>query len=168
MENQTTGFEIEKKFLIAYPDLSLLEKTADRKLFLEQTYLLSEEGERARVRKITEEEKVTYIKTTKRKISAMRRIETEEIISAEAYYTELKKADPKRRKIEKTRYVISHENHRLEIDVFPFWSDKAFLEIELSDEAESFSIPSVFRVLRDVTEDSRYTNASLALSLPEE
>ena len=80
----------------------------------------------------------------------------------------LESADPNRRKIEKTRYVIPHENHLLEIDIFPFWRDKAFLEIELADENEPFSIPAMFSLIRDVTEDGRYTNASLALALPEE
>ncbi len=162
-----SGYEIERKFLIAMPCEATLHEKAERRLDIKQTYLLGAAGESVRIRKITENEAVTYIKTVKKRISAIRRMETETEVTEAEYIELLKKADPERRSIEKVRYCVPHGNHMLEIDVFPFWTDKAFLEVELSHEGEAFVIPPDFTVLREVTEDSRYTNASLARNLPE-
>lgn len=61
----------------------------------------------------------------------------------------------------------------LEIDLFPFWKDRAFCEVELAREEETVNLPPWLEVIREVTDDPRYTNASLALylacgTLPEE
>ncbi len=161
------NLEIERKFLIVYPDLLWLEKSATRKLLLEQTYLLASEGESARVRKSEENGAVTYIKTIKKKITDISRVEMEDAISKEEYAVLLKQADPERRTITKVRYCVPYDGHVLEIDIFPFWKDKAYLEIELSREDETYKIPEGITVLKEVTGDTRYTNASLARSLPE-
>lgn len=160
-------FEIERKFLIAMPDLQWLSGKALRRLEMVQTYLLAADGESSRVRKITENGTVTYIQTMKKRISNIKRLETEAEITAEEYATLLEKADSARRPIRKVRYCVPHGRHMLEIDIFSFWQDKAFLEVELVDEKEEISLPSEFIVLREVTEDRRYTNAALAKELPE-
>lgn len=46
-----------------------------------------------------------------------------------------------RRQIRKDRYCLTYENQYFEIDVYPFWNDKAILEIELSDEKSRHQIP---------------------------
>jgi CYTH domain-containing protein len=43
-------------------------------------------------------------------------------------------ADPSCRPIRKTRYCLTYKNQYFEIDVYPFWNDKAIIEIEQSDE----------------------------------
>lgn len=160
-------FEIERKFLIAMPDLQWLSGKAVRRLEMVQTYLLAADGESSRVRQITENGTVTYIQTIKKRISNIKRLETETEITAEEYATLLEKADPARRPIRKVRYCVPYGRHMLEIDIFSFWQDKAFLEVELADEKEEITLPSEFLVLREVTEDRRYTNAALAKELPE-
>ena len=76
--------EIERKFLIFYPDLSLLNNMhACRRVPLSQTYLDTPEEGRFRVRKRGEGEDAVFIKTVKKKISEIRRIEIEESISEE-------------------------------------------------------------------------------------
>ena len=70
--------------------------------------------------------------------------------------------------IYKCRYCIPYEGHMLEIDVFPFWKSQAYLEVELSDENEAFSLPPYIKIIRDVTADGRYTNHSLAYRVPDE
>ncbi len=167
MKGKREDFEIERKFLIAYPDIPFLEKKAARRLSIVQTYLCAPAGESARVRQITEQGKITFIKTIKKRISDFRRIETEEEISETAYKKLLETADPMRNPIEKTRYCVPFSGHILEIDIFPFWNDKAFLEVELSAEMEEFQTPDWLHIIREVTEDKRYTNASLAIMLPE-
>ena len=66
------------------------------------------------------------------------------------------------RKINKTRYCLSFESRYFEIDVFPFWSDKALLELELLSEDEAFELPPFFEVIKEVTEDSSYKNSVIA------
>lgn len=167
MGNKTPGFEIERKFLIHMPDRIWLEEKASHIYKMRQTYLASENGKNARVRQITEGDTVRYVHTVKKRISDLKREETEQEISLEAYEALLKCADPERKTIEKTRYCVPYGQHLMEIDIFPFWKDKVFLEIELSEESEAFALPTEIRVIREVTSDKRYTNAALSKELPE-
>lgn len=166
MHNKS-GYEIERKFLIAMPSEHWLNTVSDRKLEILQTYLLSDEIESARVRQVVENGVSSFYYTIKKKISMIKRLETESEITKEMYENFLKKSDPSRRRIQKVRYCVPYQNHVFEIDIFPFWNDKAFLEVELSSESEMFSLPPEICVLREVTEDKRYTNAALAKEIPE-
>jgi len=168
MGNKTPGYEIERKFLICMPEKTFLEDNADRILQIRQSYLATQKGESARVRQITEGKTVTYVHTVKRRISDIKREETEREISREEYEKLLRLLDKDRNEIIKTRYCLPHGNHIFEIDVFPFWTDKAFLEVELSCENETFLLPHGISVIREVTEDARYTNAALAREIPDE
>ena len=163
----STPIETERKFLIRMPDLSLLSSLEGvRVMNMEQTYLVSEQGKNSRVRKIDENGKLRFIKTTKQRISTLSCYEQEEDISAEKYENELKSADPKRSTVIKTRYAFPYARHTVEIDVYPFWSDRAILEIELSNESESIEMPDFIEVIREVSEDNRYKNTNLAISIP--
>ncbi len=153
------GLEIERKFLIEYPDeKALLSKKGCRKAQLAQAYI---EGG-GRVRKIAENGKTTYIKTVKRHISDLVREETEWEIDESEYNLGLLNRVKGTSVIEKVRYSIPFNGQVLEVDVFPFWSDRAFLEIELKDEAEDYMIPDYIKVIREVTADKRYRNSHLA------
>ena len=57
-----------------------------------QTYLKTNDGSTARVRMVEENQKITYIKTVKNKISALSHYEEEHEIDIEQYNKELKKA----------------------------------------------------------------------------
>ena len=71
-------------------------------------------------------------------------------------------ADTTKRQIRKTRYCLTYENQYFEIDIYPFWNDKAIAEIELSDENAKIVFPKEIRVIKEVTDDDSYKNASLA------
>ena len=58
--------------------------------------------------------------------------------------------------IRKNRYCLSFENQYFEIDVYPFWNDKAIMEIELCEENQKISIPNFIKVIKDVTDDDEY------------
>ncbi|MBR3294180.1 MAG: hypothetical protein IKI69_07180 [Oscillospiraceae bacterium] len=163
-----THYEIERRFLIRYPDLCWLDTAAEKSAIV-QTYLLSaEKGITERVRKRGGKEAFVYTHTTKKRISAARRIEIEEEIDEAQYRRLLQRADPARRTIEKTRYCLRENDLLFEIDVFPFWNDRAILEIELDDENQPFHIPAMIQCLREITRDKRYTNASLARAIPQD
>lgn len=161
--------EIERKFLIAYPDLLKLDELCggDRSEIV-QTYLLSEPGKSERVRARTKNGKTVYTHNVKIRLSAMKRVELEDTVDEAAYRELLTRADPACRQIEKTRYCLRHGDFVYEIDVFPFWKDKAFLEVEIPSEDTAFELPPIFRVIREVTEDDRYTNHALAYALPKD
>ena len=156
-------FEIERKFLIEYPDIAWLEKQPNcHKVDIIQTYLHSGNGDEIRVRQRGENGSYTYYQTTKRTITGVKRLELERRLSQREYLAQLMEADPALRPIRKTRYCLTWEEQYFEIDIYPFWKDKAILEIELSDENEPIRFPKELKVIREVTEDEEYKNASLA------
>ena len=157
-------FEIERKFLIEYPDISWLENNPNcRRIEIIQTYLKSEEGDEVRVRQRGTDGNYVYFKTTKRKISDVKRVEIEKRLSEKEYLTLLMEADTSRRQIRKTRYCLTYEGQYFEIDVYPFWNDKAITEIELSSEDQEIHFPKKIKVIKEVTDDDAYKNANLAL-----
>lgn len=160
------GFEIERKFLVAMPERAFLEACESSKIT--QIYLLGEENTTDRVRKRVRGGRCEYTHTVKRKLNSMRRIEDERVIGAENFDALLSRADPARRPIEKTRHCFTHGGRLWELDVFPFWEDRAILEIELRDEAESVELPPGVRLIREVTDDPRYSNSALSLEIPED
>ena len=158
------GLEIEKKYLIAYPDEELLLKKGAVVKEIEQTYLTSDVGSE-RVRASKTNGRTTYTHTQKKKIKGIVRTEDEEVISEEEYRRLLLRADPACVNIKKRRFVLKNGEFTYEIDLFPFWKDKAFLEIELEREDQTVDLPDFVTVLADVSEDKRYTNHALAIML---
>ena len=155
--------EIERKFLIEYPDIKWLESLPNcRKVDIIQTYLVSGNGDELRVRQRGENGSYICFKTRKRLIDGMKRIELEERLSQEEYMRLLMEADPTKRPIRKTRYCLTWDNQYFEIDVYPFWKDRAVAEIELSDENTPIRFPKELKVIREVTDDPAYKNAALA------
>ena len=155
--------EIERKFLIEYPDMKWLKSLPNcRKVDIIQTYLYSRVGEELRVRQRGENGSYIYYKTYKHRIDDMKRVEIEEQVSQDEYITLLMEADPTKRPIRKTRYCLTYDGQYFEIDVYPFWDDKAVVEIELSDENAEIRFPKELKVLKEVTGDESYSNAALA------
>ena len=156
-------YEIERKFLIEYPDVSALEKLPNcKRVEIIQTYLIAPDGEEMRVRQRGVDGNYIYFLTSKRKVTELKRIEEERKISQHEYLRLLMDADPSRRPIRKTRYCLTFGKQYFEIDVYPFWQDKAMLEIELSDENDQICFPDMIRVIKEVTDDPTYKNAALA------
>ena len=168
MEN-SIPLEIERKYLIRLPDEGLLNSLAVRRDWIDQTYLTAEAGttERVRARRSPGGEK-QYTHTVKKRLSALTREELEEEIGEAEYTALLRRADPALSVIQKTRWCIPFEGHTLEVDRFPFWADRALLEVELQDEGEAVTLPDWLDVIREVTEDKGYTNRALAKKIPYE
>jgi CYTH domain-containing protein len=133
-----------------------------RRVEIIQTYLMAPEGEELRLRMRGENGHYLYYMTSKKQISDIRRIEVEERLTQNQYVDLLMEADPARRPIRKTRYCLMHDNQYFEIDVYPFWNDQAILELELSDENDEIRFPEQIHVIREVTAEPEFKNASLA------
>ena len=156
-------FEIERKFLIEYPDIKWLESIPNcQRIEIIQTYLKSDNDDEVRVRQRGIDGHYIYFQTTKRKVSDIKRVEIERRLSESEYIRLLMNADTTRRQIRKDRYCLTYENQYFEIDVYPFWNDKAIAEIELSDENADIKFPKQIKVIKEVTDDESYKNASLA------
>ncbi len=156
-------FEIERKFLIEYPEIDRLENLPNcKRIEIIQTYLTAPEGEESRVRQRGADGNFIYIQTTKKKITDMKRVEVERRLTKDEYLRLLMDAAPSARPIRKTRYCLTYDNQYFEIDVYPFWNHQAIVEIELSNEDDEIRFPEFLRVIREVTDDAAYKNASLA------
>lgn len=159
--------EIEKKYLIAMPDEGFLRSCEGCEVWeIEQIYLTAAPETTRRVRRVTENGETRYYRTFKRKLSAMSAEEDEGLISREAYEAYCAERNPELMTILKTRYRVPYEGQTLEFDVYPFWNDRAVMEIELESEQQQPKIPEWVRVLKDATEDFRYKNAALARQIP--
>lgn len=156
-------YEIERKFLIKYPDLKWLESMPNcQRVEIIQTYLNSEGEDEVRVRQRGIDGHYVYFKTSKRRVDDVKRVEIERRLSEREYVSLLMNADVSRRQIRKDRYCLTYDNQYFEIDVYPFWKDKAIAEIELSDEKAEIRFPKQIKVIKEVTGDEAYKNSSLA------
>lgn len=156
-------FEIERKFLIEYPDVKWLEANPNcQRVEIIQTYLRSGAGEEVRIRQRGMDGHYIYVKTTKKKISDVKRVEVEKRLTQEEYLALLMEADTTKKQIRKTRYCLTYEGQYFEIDLYPFWHDKAITEIELREEDQEIVFPKELKVIKEVTEDDAYKNSSLA------
>ena len=160
-------YEIERKFLIEYPDLQWLNSLSNcRRIEIIQTYLGCAEDEERRVRQRGEGGHYVYFETIKRKVSDFRRVEIECRLTEGEYLRLLMEADTERRQIRKDRYCLTYDNQYFEIDIYPFWQDQAIVELELRDEKTEIRFPEQLKIIREVTEDASFKNASLSVRQP--
>ena len=156
-------FEIERKFLIEYPDVKALEKLPNcQRVEIIQTYLTAPAGEETRVRQRGIDGNYIYIQTTKKNVTDVKRVEVERRLTKDEYLRLLMDADPDCKPIRKTRYCLTYDSQYFEIDVYPFWDQQAIMEIELNNENEEIRFPEQLKVIREVTDDDRFKNAALA------
>ncbi len=160
--------EIERKYLIKYPNIKELEDMPNcTKVDITQTYLKSTDGIERRVRARGIDGDYMYYLTEKKKIANnLKRIEVERKVTQDEYLRLLMEADSKLHTIRKTRYCLTENNQYFEIDIFPEWNDKAILEIELSHEDEEIKIPKFIKMIKEVTEDNSYLNYEMAKKMP--
>ena len=159
--------EIERKYLIVRPTdeyLSSLPRTE-----ITQTYLINDqEGVTERVRKRGLDGHFVYTHTIKKRIDFMSSMEDEREIPEEEYLSLLKRADTQVNTIRKIRALIKKGAFTFEIDVYPFWTKQAVMEVELPSEETEFVLPEAVTVLREVTGVRAYSNARMARQIPAE
>ena len=161
--------EIERKFLIYYPNIKELESMPNcTKVDITQTYLKSVDDTERRVRARGINGDYLYYLTEKRKISNLKRIELEKRLTQDEYLALLMESDNKLHTIHKTRYCLSENNQYFEIDIYPEWDNQAIMEIELSSEDEEIKIPEFIKIIKDVTDDENYKNYQMANQMPKQ
>lgn len=156
--------EIERKYLIRYPDVARIKAMPGCEVWeITQVYLKDGEGgQTRRIRRVLTGGREMFYRTFKRRLTALSAQEDEGEISREDYERYALERDEGRRPILKTRYRAPYAGHVLEFDVYPFWDDRAILEIELQSEDEAAAIPAFVEVIRDVSGEKAYKNKQLA------
>ncbi len=162
-------FEIERKFLIYYPNIKELENMSNcTKVDISQTYLKSNDDIERRVRARGINGDYLYYLTEKRKISNIKRVEIERKLTQNEYLALLMESNNKLHTIHKTRYCLSENNQYFEIDIYPEWDNQAIMEIELSSENEIIKTPEFIKIIKEVTDDNDYRNYQMAKEMPKE
>ena len=155
------GLEIERKFLVGMPDLSLLD--VRREVSILQIYLVNgENGSQRRVRRIDEMDDTRYVYTEKEFITPVTRRENEKDITREEFVTLLKQVRKDCVPIEKTRVCFFYKEQMFELDVYPFSQELAILELELQSAEQEIEFPPEITVIKEVTGEEEYSNANLA------
>lgn len=151
---------VEHRYLIEYPDTEWLESIPNcERIEIIQTYLKSDGITETRLRQRGSKGNYVYFKNVK-KIGS-EKSETETRISKDEYLELLMEADTSKRQIRKNRYCLTYGTQYFEIDVYPFWKDKALMKIELNP-SNSVQIPDEIKVINEVSNDPSYKNAYLA------
>lgn len=164
--------ETERKYLIRFPDLAYL-RTLDgcRVLEMRQTYLERSPAEpqtERRVRTITENGVTSYVYTKKSPRAYLSRFEDEREVPREEYELLMKDAYSE---LIKTRYAFPFAGHVMEIDVYPpeiggeAFDGYAILEVEMNDPDEAVEFPEFLEIIREVTDEKKYHNKTLAKKL---
>ena len=156
--------EIERKYLIRYPDIKTLQAQKGVEQWeIVQIYLtVSGPGETRRIRQVVSGGEIKYYKTFKKHLTDLTNEEDEGEIDQLEYIHLCQEQQPGCKPVGKTRYRIPYEGHILEFDIYPFWNDRAILEIELEREDEGAAIPDYVQIIRDVSADPAYKNRSLS------
>ena len=160
---EPTPTNVRHEYLIEYPDVKWLESLPNcRRVQISETYLVSSPDEEVRIRQRGDDGHYFYYETVKKPLDGFKRRELEHRLTQKEYLKRLADADPARQPIHKTRYCRVYNGQYFEIDLFPFWQDKALLEVELSDENVSVDLPPWLKVIQEVTDDPAYGNEALA------
>ena len=161
--------EIERKYIIKMPDPKMISSesgyTESRIL---QIYLESEPGETHRIRRRERSGAFVYTETIKKRIDKISSFEDEREISEEEFIRLSKKMKSGTRPIIKTRYTFDRGGQTFEIDVYPDWERTAIMETELDSREKAVEIPSFLEIVREVSGDFRYSNASMSREFPKE
>ena len=145
------GIEIERKFLIDKSKIGTLQNGYQ----IKQGYIQTVDHTTVRVRI---RDKDAFL-TIKGKSEGATRLEFEYPIPLNDA-TEMLKNLCSTSVIDKTRYLVKHEGHIWEVDIFK-GNNKGLVvaEIELKSENEVFTLP--IWVTKEVTDDTRYFNSNL-------
>ena len=158
---ETVNLEIERKFLVEFPDIDTLD--VKRCISITQTYLKDgKDGSQRRVRKISDNGILSYTYTEKIFESPVVRHEKEKEISESEYNELLFQAKKEFTPVIKTRYCFDYKCQLFELDTYPFSDKLAVMELELSDPEQVICLPDSVKVIREVTGEKLYSNSALA------
>jgi CYTH domain-containing protein len=156
--------QIERKFLLGKVRKGRKVPVRIEEFDIEQTYLLSQDGWEARVRRRSQQGASTYTHTLKRPAVDGQRVRIERQITGREFMTFLAQADPGRRTLRKTRRSFLWANRYFAWDVFlDPRPGLELLEVEVDDLDSEVELPPFLKVVEEVTHDKQYANHTIAL-----
>ena len=165
----TPQIEIERKYVIRMPDVDILKRQEDYTVSeIRQTYLESLPEVTHRVRMRVYSERTVYTETKKIRIDKISSHEDERRIDETTYNALLLGIKNGTRTLTKTRHTFKLYNRIFEVDVYPEWKESCILEIELPSRETEIEMPPFISVIKEVSGDKKYTNASMSQDFPEE
>lgn len=157
--------EIERKFLIKMPTQRMFDDMGyTSKSDIIQTYLKTDGIERRIRQRGTKQDGFSFYYTEKKPAGRGQREEYEIPLSWKDYVALLAEADTSLHQISKQRYCFLYDKRYFELDIYPFSSEYAILEIEVKNIDEEITLPP-FDIVKEVTDDAAYKNKSLAKTL---
>ena len=90
----------------------------------------------------------------------------EKRIGRDMYDTLMMEMDPSKKPIIKDRWYFSDHNVYYNLDVYPNWKKHAILEIRSSQEDVITQLPQDIKMVKNVTEDTRFQNYRLSEYFP--
>lgn len=161
--------EIERKFIIAKPDLVLLQTQLEyTSSDIVQIYLKSSPHVTHRVRSRAYLGRTVYTETKKMRISGMSAYEDEHEITESEFTSLSENIDPDTAPIIKTRHTFLYHGQLFEVDVYPNWRTCAIMETELEGEDAIVDMPPFISIIKEVTGIKAYSNASMSRVFPSE
>lgn len=167
--SEKIGVEIERKFVVEKPNIALLEKIEGyTRSEILQIYLDSAVGETRRIRRRIFKDKTFYSETRKIRLDKLSATENERSISPEEFeeLRRLKKSGTE--PVNKIRHTFPYRGHVFEIDVYPQWKRSSVMEVEMDSRTEEVKLPPFVKIIREVTGNREYSNASMSRSFPDE
>jgi len=154
--NENTLHNYQRKFLIDYPNIKYLESLDYcQRVEILQTYI-GEEDNFIRLRRRGINRHYVYFETRfNNGIINERRITSRE-------YKDILFNVKHKKVIRKTRYCLREKSQYFNVDVFPFYKDKAIISIDLDHEYDKIIFPEFVNIQKEITHDPEYANYNLA------
>ncbi len=158
------AIEIERKWVVKKPEIETLNFKDIWRIV--QTYLPNQDGFTQRVR--SQENlfgEISFFHNLKKFLDLGRNEEIEKKISKEEYHSFLEKSVKKKAIIKKNRIFFEHEGNIFELDIFlniQVLKGFAILELELPSLDTEFELPRSLEIIKEVTEDKKFSNSSIS------
>ena len=135
---------------------------------IEQIYISFEKGVTHRIRRRAYKDKTVCTETKKYRIDEMSVYEDEKQISETCYSELATRIESGTRPIRKIRHTFVFDGQLFEIDEYDLWQSSCILETELKSREDEVSFPPFITVIKEVTGEKKYSNASMSHNFPEE
>lgn len=160
MLGNPTRLREQHKYLVESIDIDSLSDVAS-KVDIVQDYLQAPDGMEYRLREIKQGTDTSYhFSIQKKHENGKREITKEEVVSKEEYLRMLALRSEEVATVKKVRYSFVHANQYYKLDVFD--DGMILLEVNLTKENPTVTLPNFITTLDDVTNNPDYTNISIA------
>lgn len=158
--------KVDRKFLLARGTQPKSLPVHFQELEIDQTYLTSPAGAKARIQRRGERGSYVYTHKMKRTTTDGKRVEVEYPLSGREYIAMLAESDPRRTTLKKIRRVFLWKNHYFEWDTYlepERHRHIEMLKVEVPSLLSPLELPPFLQVESEVTGFESYRGATMSL-----